>query len=155
MFSEQNKENMFTLRAAELAQQMIKVNPCHAEYIKDVTPSFYCQPNRILEVVNTNSHIEWQTVQIQISWLVKKPTELDLHCLQRQGISESARSGLTLFNTYPAVHDNPYLCKQCRSKSDSLIRMASEEAIWSGSTLFVIQFVNLNENSIWCNLVGW
>ena len=25
-------------------------------------------------------------------------------------------------------------------------RMASEEAIWSGSTLFVIQFVTLNEN---------
>ena len=27
-------------------------------------------------------------------------------------------------------------------------QMASEEAIWSGSTLFVIQFVNLNENII-------
>ena len=34
-------------------------------------------------------------------------------------------------------------------------QMASEEAIWSGSTLFVIQFVNLNENIIWCNLIGW
>ena len=28
-------------------------------------------------------------------------------------------------------------------------------AIWSGSTLFVIQFVNLNENIIWCDLIGW
>ena len=34
-------------------------------------------------------------------------------------------------------------------------QMASEEAIWSGSTLFVIQFVNLNENIIWCNLIAW
>ena len=34
-------------------------------------------------------------------------------------------------------------------------QMASEEAIWSGSTLFVIQLVNLNENIIWCNLIGW
>ena len=34
-------------------------------------------------------------------------------------------------------------------------QMASEEAIWSGSTVFVIQFVNLNENIIWCNLIGW
>ena len=34
-------------------------------------------------------------------------------------------------------------------------QMASEEAIWSGSTLFVIQIVNLNENIIWCNLIGW
>ena len=32
--------------------------------------------------------------------------------------------------------------------------MASEEAIWSGSTLFVVQFVNLNDNIIWCNLIG-
>ena len=34
-------------------------------------------------------------------------------------------------------------------------QMASEEAIWSGSTLFVIQFVNLNKNIIWYNLIGW
>ena len=33
-------------------------------------------------------------------------------------------------------------------------QMASEEAIWSGSLLFVIQFVNLNENIICCNLIG-
>ena len=34
-------------------------------------------------------------------------------------------------------------------------QMASSEAIWSGSTLFVIQFVNLNKNMLWCNLIGW
>ena len=33
-------------------------------------------------------------------------------------------------------------------------QMASEEAIWSGSTLFVVQFVNLNKNIIWCNLIA-
>ena len=33
--------------------------------------------------------------------------------------------------------------------------MAEEEAIWSESTLFVIQVVNLNENIIWCNPIGW
>ena len=26
-------------------------------------------------------------MQIQISWLLKKPTDLDLHCLQKQGVS--------------------------------------------------------------------
>ena len=26
-------------------------------------------------------------MQIQISWLLQKPSDLDLHCLQRQGIS--------------------------------------------------------------------
>ena len=34
-------------------------------------------------------------------------------------------------------------------------QMASKEAIWSGSTLFVIWFVILNENILWCNLIGW
>ena len=33
-------------------------------------------------------------MQIQISWLLKKLTDLDLHCLQRQGISGSAGQGL-------------------------------------------------------------
>ena len=34
------------------------------------------------------------TVQIQISWLLQKPTDLDLHCLLRQGMACSAREGL-------------------------------------------------------------
>ena len=35
-------------------------------------------------------------MQIQISWLLQKPTDLDLHCLLRQGMSCFAREGLTL-----------------------------------------------------------
>ena len=31
-------------------------------------------------------------MQIRISWLLKKPTDLDLHCLQRQGISGFSRT---------------------------------------------------------------
>ena len=31
-------------------------------------------------------------MQIKISWLLKKPTDLDLHCLQRQGISGISRT---------------------------------------------------------------
>ena len=31
-------------------------------------------------------------MQIQISWLFQKPTDLDLHCLQRQGISGFSRT---------------------------------------------------------------
>ena len=33
--------------------------------------------------------------------------------------------------------------------------MASEEAIWSGSTLFFIQFVNLYEQTTLSYLIGW
>ena len=35
-------------------------------------------------------------MQIQISWLLKKPTDLDLHCLQRQGISGFSRTRVKL-----------------------------------------------------------
>ena len=45
----------------------------------------------LIYVVDTNSHTKWQTVQIQISWLLQKPTDLDLHCLQMQGISGFSR----------------------------------------------------------------
>ena len=41
------------------------------------------------------------------------------------------------------------------ANSVDLDQMASEEAIWSGSTLFVIQFVNLNKNIRWCKLISW
>ena len=38
-----------------------------------------------------------ETVQIQISWLLqKKPTDLDLHCLQRQSISGFSRTRVKL-----------------------------------------------------------
>ena len=33
-------------------------------------------------------------MQIQLSWLLQKPADLNLHCLQRQGISGSAGQGL-------------------------------------------------------------
>ena len=38
----------------------------------------------------------------QISWLLQKPTDLDLHCLLRQGVSCLAREGLivVLSNTW-------------------------------------------------------
>ena len=39
-----------------------------------------------------NSHTIWQTVQILISWLLQKPVDLDLHCLQRQDTSGFSRT---------------------------------------------------------------
>ena len=47
-------------KLSELAQVILKVNLCPAE------------PGYTLSL---------QTVQIQISWHLKKPTDLDLHCL--------------------------------------------------------------------------
>ena len=34
-------------------------------------------------------------MQTQISWLLQKPADLDLHCLQRQGISGFSRTRVT------------------------------------------------------------
>ena len=55
----------------------------------------FSQSDNLIRIVDTNSNTEWQTVQLQTSWLLKKPTDLDLHCLQRQGISGSSRQGLS------------------------------------------------------------
>ena len=55
------------------------------------------QSDSLIEIVNVNSHTKWQTVQIQISWLLQKPTDLDLHCLQRQGISGFSRTRVITF----------------------------------------------------------
>ena len=52
----------------------------------------FSQSDYWIKIVDRNSHTDWQTVQIQISWLFQKPTDLDLHCLQRQGISEFSRT---------------------------------------------------------------
>ena len=52
------------------------------------------------------------------------------------------------FNPGPAEPNMSCLCKQCRSRS-------VEEANWSGSTLFAIQYVNLYQQSGSSNLIGW
>ena len=39
-------------------------------------------------------------MQIQINWLLQKPTDLDLHCLLGQGMPCSAREGLTIKNLH-------------------------------------------------------
>ena len=46
----------------------------------------------LIQIVDINSHTKWQTVQIQISWLLKKPNDLNLNCLQRQSISGFSRT---------------------------------------------------------------
>ena len=43
-------------------------------------------------------------MQIQISWLLQKPTDLDLHCLLRQDMSCSAREGLRLCGSLECNH---------------------------------------------------
>ena len=57
----------------------------------------FSQSDYLIQVVDINSNNEWPTVQIQMSWLLKKPADLDLHCLQRQGISGFSRTRVKVF----------------------------------------------------------
>ena len=75
-----------------------RINPCPAEWIKKPHPFLiFSQSDYLMKVVDIDSQTEWQTVQIQISWLLQKPTDLDLHCLQRQVISGFSRTKVNKF----------------------------------------------------------
>ena len=52
----------------------------------------FSQSGKLIQMVDINSYTEWQTVQIQISWLLQKPADLDLHCLQNQDLSVFSRT---------------------------------------------------------------
>ena len=59
------------------------------------------QSDYLIQIVDINSQNDRQTVQRWISWLLQKQTDLDLHCLQRQGISGFSRT---------MVNDADYFC---------------------------------------------
>ena len=52
----------------------------------------FSQSDYLIQIVDINSRTQWQAVQIQISWLLQKPTDLDLHCLQKKDISGFSRT---------------------------------------------------------------
>ena len=58
----------------------------------------FSQSDYLIQIVDINSLTYWHAVQIQISWLLQKPTDLSLHCFQMQGISGFSR---TRINTPP------------------------------------------------------
>ena len=73
------------------------------------------QSDYLIWVFDRNLIFNDKTVQIQISWLLQKPADLDLHCLLRQDMSCSAREGLTckaivpnIGNTDTRKHVNKY-----------------------------------------------
>ena len=56
----------------------------------------FSQSGYSIQIIVRNLHTWWQTVQIQISWLLQKPTDLDLHCLQNRVYPGSAGQGLSI-----------------------------------------------------------
>ena len=61
------------------------------------------QSDYLIQIADINSYTEWQIVQIQISWLLQKPTDLDLHCLQWQDIYRFSRTRVKTFSTSPLM----------------------------------------------------
>ena len=85
----------------------------------------FSQSDYLIQVVDTKSHTEWQTVQIHISWLLQKPTDLDLHCFKRQGISGLSRTRVKEWkNKQYICNSRLYTCEQRRT--------VKEEQSWSG-----------------------
>ena len=52
------------------------------------------QSDYLIQIIDINSHTDWQTVQIQISWLLQKPTDLVQHCLWGRVYPGSEGQGL-------------------------------------------------------------
>ena len=75
-------------------------DPCLAENKMPCPLLIFSQSDYLIQVVDTNTNTELKTMQIQISWLLQNPTDLDLHCLQRQYISGFSR---TRVKTHPEV----------------------------------------------------
>ena len=107
---------------------------------------------------------EWQTVQIQISWLLQKPADLDLHCLQRQGISGLSRTmvnvKINLMNKYILkIHFVSYLL-QCFYFIIKCINLTLKLPSHNNCHLLFYLLVILSkqcgprsDSSSWCSLI--
>ena len=70
-------------------------------------------------------------MQIQISWLLQKPTDLDLHCLQRQGISGFSRTRVKenlSFWMLQLLGRQPSICKKLSPFEKSYLLLKKNEA---------------------------
>ena len=65
------------------------------------------QSEILIQIVDINSYIKWQTVPIQISWLLQKPTDLDLHCLQEVYPDSAGQGYLSYLKVSSMSKENP------------------------------------------------
>ena len=88
-------------------------------------------------------------MQIQISWLLQKPTDLDLHCLLRQDMSCSAREGLKCFLP-PSVKQSTLQGKNLIRFWYRASRMEDLPACSNGSSRLTFDLL-----SAWLNLLPY
>ena len=61
------------------------------------------QSDCLIEIVDINSDTNWLTEQIQISWLLQKPTDLDLPVCKGRAYLGSAGQGLILLPIFSRI----------------------------------------------------
>ena len=91
----------------------------------------------LIKIVDINSQTEWQTVQIQISWLLmasQKPSDLDLHCLQMQGVSGFSRTRVKINyqyrNTPQAQYDTLSILTDCHITDNYTHKLVASVNHW-------------------------
>ena len=72
----------------------------------------FSQSDYLIQIVAINSHFQWQTVQIQI----RKPTDLDPHCLQMQGLSGFSRTRVNITKVLLMSTNTICFCDLWRNK---------------------------------------
>ena len=81
----------------------------------------FSQSDYLIQIVDIKLHTYWQTVQIQISWLLQKPTDLDLHCLQKQDISGFSRTRVKVKTSMSCDAKNLIYLIQCSGCQEEYI----------------------------------
>ena len=72
------------------------------------------QSDYLIQAVDTNSTTEWQTMQLQISWLLKTPTDLDLHCCKGTAYLGPAGWGLNHIFQFRIINNLSFVKLACR-----------------------------------------
>ena len=94
-FSEE-RQNDFD-QVTSLENVSIPLNPYPAEYIKMSRPfQIFRQSDYLIQIIDINSHTELQTMQIQISWLLRSLIWIYTVCKGRV-YPGSAGQGLSYF----------------------------------------------------------
>ena len=98
----------------------------------------FSQSDYLIQIVDTSSLTEWQTVQIQISWILRSQL-IWMYSLQKQGISEFSRTKVKMFFLYFSenrfwhlmhivfLYDNLYVCQSLFSGKKYSSSLSSAE----------------------------
>ena len=83
--------------------------PCPAEYIKMPCPFLYNQSDYLIQIIDINSYTELQTVQIQISWLLRSQLIWIYTVCKSWGISGFSRTRVKVDSVWGTLPGSNFL----------------------------------------------